>query len=299
MRSITFALFAALLAAGASAQKPIDNTIWVAPGGFVRIYNMVGSVKVYGWDKDSLQIQGTLQEPPGGEFVVSPGKQGAKVSVWGPTEIGVKPTDITIRVPRRSQVWIKTQSASILVQDFEGGLDLTSVTGAITVNGKPRELYAESMGGDLRFGVTTRSARGKTGTGAITLNGAVDEVTLTTVSGALSVFNARISQGHFESVEGAITYTGLFNTPSSLEFINHSGDVQLNVPVNADANFSIDLFSGSFKDEFGVKAKQMPGRLKTRLFSFQIGQDLGADVAVKSFKGTVIVRKAPAAKMTM
>jgi DUF4097 and DUF4098 domain-containing protein YvlB len=282
-----------LLAAGASAQKPVDRTIWVAPGGFVRIYNMVGSVRVYGWDRDSLQIQGTVQEPPAGEFVVSPGKQGAKVSVWGPTEIGVKPTDLIIRVPRRSQVWIKTQSATISVQDFEGGLDLVSVTGTITVNGRPRELYAESMGGDLKLAVTTRSARAKTGTGTITLNGSVDDATLTTVSGALSVFNSRITQGHFESVE-AQSATGLFNTDP--EFINHSGDVELNVPVNANVNVSIDLFSGSFKDEFGVKAKQMAGKLKTRLFSFQIGEDLGADVAVKSFKGTVIVRKAPALK---
>jgi DUF4097 and DUF4098 domain-containing protein YvlB len=296
MRSLVIALCALLLAAGASAQKPVDRTIWVAPGGFVRIYNMAGSVRVYGWDKDSLQIQGTVQEPPAGEFVVSPGKQGAKVSVWGPTEIGVKPTDLTIRVPRRSQLWIKTQSATISVQDFEGGLDLVSVTGAITVNGRPSELYAESMGGDLKLAVTTRSARAKTGTGTITLNGVVDDATLTTVSGALSVFNSRIMQGHFESVEGAIRYTGLFNTPSSLEFINHSGDVELNVPVNANVNVSIDLFSGSFKDEYGVKAKQMAGKLKARLFSFQIGEDLGADVAVKSFKGTVIVRKAPALK---
>jgi hypothetical protein len=250
---------ALLFASGVSAQKPVDTTIPVVPNGFIRIYNMAGSVRVYGWDKDSLQIQGTVHEPPAGEYVVSPGKQGAKVSIWGPTEIGAQPSELVVRVPRRSQVWIKTQSASISVQEFEGGLDLVSVTGSIAVVGDPRELYAESMGGDITGIVNTRAVRAKTGTGRITLNGAVEDATLTTVSGPMYITGARITQGHFESVDGLIRHVGPFNTPSSLEFINHGGDVELVVPVNAAASFSIDLFAGGFKDEFGVRAKETGG----------------------------------------
>ena len=292
-------LFFLLCAAPLAAQKPIDTTIPVVPNGYIRIFNMAGSVRVIGWDKDSMQVRGNVQEPPDGEYVLSPSAKGAKISIWGPTEIGVKPSDLVLYVPRKSQVWVKTQSASIIVQNFEGGLDVVSVTGSITINGKPNELYAESMGGDLNLNVATRSARAKTGSGKIGLAGTVDDATLTTVSGPVSIANARVSQGHFESVDGDIRYTGLFNNPSSLEFINHSGAVELVVPVNADATFSIDLFSGTFKDEFGVRAKQMSGKLKTRLFSFRIGTESGAEVSVKNFKGTVTVRKAPPSKVAM
>src|SRR5262245_58370177 len=189
------------LAGNASAQKQFSKTIWVAPTGYVRVHNMAGSVQVYGWDKDSLQISGSITAPPGGEFAIAPGKQGAKVSIWGPTETGVKPSDIIVRVPRGSLLQIKTQSATIMVQDFQGDLDAVSVTGGITVNGKPRELYVESMGGDLNLAVSTRSARAKSGTGKITLGGSCEDATLSTVSGPVLIMGARITQGHFESVE--------------------------------------------------------------------------------------------------
>ena len=86
------------------------------------------------------------------------------------------------------------------------------------------------------------------------------------------------------------------DTPSALEFINHSGDIELVVPANAAAAVSIDTFEGEFQDEFGVPAKQTPGKVKGRQFSFTIGRDPGAEVAIRNFKGVVILRKAAVVK---
>src|SRR5262245_59077953 len=115
----TLAVAAVLLIAlstHATAQKDapgtaVNRTIAVVPDGFIRIFQLTGSVRVQGWDRDSLAISGTVNVPAQGEFTVTPGKQGARVYLWGPDELRAQPSQLLIRVPRNSRLWIKTQSA--------------------------------------------------------------------------------------------------------------------------------------------------------------------------------------------
>ena len=150
----------------------------------------------------------------------------------------------------------------------------------------------------LNLAVATRSVRVKTGSSQVTLRGTIDDAMLTTVSGDVFAENVQVMQGRFESVEGAIRYRGHFRSPSALEFINHSGDIELVVPANAAAAVSIETFEGTFEDEFGVPEKQTPGKVKGRQFSFTIGRDPGAEIAIRNFKGAVILRKTAPMKVT-
>src|SRR5262245_631588 len=60
----------------AVVRRTIDQTIWVAPAGYIRISHLAGTLRVEGWDRDSLSIEGVLSMPAAAEFVVTPGKQG-------------------------------------------------------------------------------------------------------------------------------------------------------------------------------------------------------------------------------
>ena len=101
-RILLFLLFAGITAADAAAQRDINRKLWVAPDGYIRLYNLAGSVRVQGWDQDSLWITGTGTWTEPGEFVVSPGKQGAKASLWGPEAKRAR-GELIVRLPRRSQ----------------------------------------------------------------------------------------------------------------------------------------------------------------------------------------------------
>ena len=261
-----------------------------------RLFQLAGTLRVQGWDRDSLAITGTLHIPDDGEFVVTPGKQGARVSLWGPDETRAGPSDLTIYVPRTSQVWIKSQSAAVTVLDFEGRLDIETVSGNADIQGRPREVYLETMGGSARLSVQSRSARVKTGTGSITLQGTLDEATLSTVSGPLSVTDARIRQGHFESLEGRISFTGELIQPAALEFINHAGAVELALSARSAAEVTVRTVSGSFQDRWGVQGKEGPSQFKGKEFSFLLGPEPLAEVVIRNFKGDVILRKLPVRK---
>ncbi|MGH7469426.1 MAG: hypothetical protein ACRENP_15860 [Longimicrobiales bacterium] len=299
--ALTLVCFLACLADVTAAQKQattagatvrtVRQTLWVAPTGFIRIFHLSGSLRVEGWDRDSLSVSGTVSVPGHGEFAITPGKQGARVSLWGPDETRAQPSQLIVRVPRRSQLWIKTQTANVVVSGFEGGLDVATVAGAVEVTGRPREVYIESMGGAANLVIESRSARIKTGTGQITLRGNIDDATVSTVSGAVLADDVRVRTGHFESVDGAIRFSGDLLEPASLEFINHSGDIELALSPRSLAAVNVSTITGAFQDDWGIDAKGGPGKLSGKEFSFMLGKEPLAEVIVRNFKGAVILKR--------
>ena len=308
-RSSILLLCTLLVSAGpAAAQKQqesaatvVQRTIPVPASGFIRIFQLTGSVRVEGWDRDSVALNGTVIVPAAGEFVVTPGKQGAKISLWGPDETQAPPSQLVVRVPRRSQLWIKTQSANVEVADFEGSLDIVTIAGQTQVSGRPREVYIESMGGSVTLALDTRSARIKTGTGAVTLRGNIQDLTVSSVSGAVTVQDVQLRQAHFESVDGPIRFLGALNEPAALEFINHSGDIELALTPGSMADFRVTTVSGAFRDEWGIRpasttvnTRGASTKLGGKEFGFLVGGEGVADISIRNFKGAVILRRLPA-----
>jgi DUF4097 and DUF4098 domain-containing protein YvlB len=289
--SCLLAGFAHSAAAQKETLRTVQRTLWVAPTGFIRIFHQTGSVRVEGWDRDSLSVAGTVSVPADGEFVITPGKQGARVSIWGPDETRTQPSQLVVRVPRRSQLWVKTQSADVAVAGFEGGLDVATVSGDVEVTGRPREVYIESMGGVANLTVESRSARIKTGTGQVVLRGTIEDATVSSVGGAVLAQDVRVRAGRFESVAGPIRFSGELIQPASLEFINHSGDIELALSPRSLATVSVSTIAGTFQDDWGIDAKGGPGKLSGKEFSFVLGRDPLAEVIVRNFKGAVILKR--------
>jgi len=131
------------------AQKKVERKIPLGMEGALRIVNMVGSVVVHGWNKDTVMVRGTLG--PGDSFFMGGGYTGAKMFVESANDRDPKPTRLEVWVPARARVWVKTASASIDVSDVTGGLDLYTVSGAIDVTGNPHELNAEAIDGDVHI----------------------------------------------------------------------------------------------------------------------------------------------------
>jgi hypothetical protein len=292
MRKLILSLvFVALYTGTASAQRKIDERRAMVPAGFVRIFMVTGSVTVTGWDQDSLVVTGTVFEPAGDRFAVGVTPKGAKMGLWTDLEAGLKPSHINVRVPFRSQVWVKTTSADIRVTNVAGGVDLFSVSGTIEVSGSPREVYAETMGGDIALSATTRAARLKTASGGLEVSGSVNDLTAVTVSGPIDVARLAYQRARIESVDGAIKYAGRPPASSALELTNHSGSIDLLMPRDVAGEFSLSLYSGEFVDEFGRAAKFFNPKLKTREAKFSLGAKSDARVTLRSFKGRVALRR--------
>ena len=134
LRTLVLMLLAAgtLTLAGEDIHKKVD----ASRNGKVEIDNLAGSVSVTGWDRDEVEITGTLGKGTERLDVQEKGDR-VIIEVVLPSgrNIRVEGTELNIRVPRGSEVEVSTVSASIDVSDVDGALELDTVSGAVGVQG--------------------------------------------------------------------------------------------------------------------------------------------------------------------
>lgn len=274
-------------AAPAAAQQPVESGRAVDADAYIRIWNGGGSLRVEGWDADSIAVTGHA-EP--GRFYIAARDDVAKLGLEG--DLDAASGDLFVRVPRGATLWIRTTSSDITVRGMTGSLDLYSVTGAIEVEGNPAHFHAESMGGDLTLRIESAVARARTGAGGIVFEGAAEDLTLGTVDGAITVATPGVRRARLTTVEGDIRFTGDVRSAGSLELETHSGDVLLRLPPGIRADFDLSTFEGVIRNQLGP-ARPKSGRGQGRtILTFGTGAG-EAGVVVRSFSGSIEVRQRP------
>ena len=273
-----------------AAQGKIERKIPLGMEGALRIVNMVGSVVVHGWSKDTVLVRGTLN--PADRFFAGGGYTGAKMFVESENDRDPKPARLEVWVPARVRLWIKTATANIDVNDVTGGLDLYVVSGTITVNGNPHELNAEAIDGDIHVAGSPSWLRAKTATGSITFQGASSDVGLSTVSGAIKVDGGVFERAKLETVTGNIIFGGKLDRSGTFDFDTHSGSVDIAIPEATSVGVAVVTIAGTITNNLSKKVP-IPGRFGR---GAELTMDLsggGAKVSVRTFKGPVTLRRAP------
>ncbi len=288
-RSIAIVLGAMMLVASPlAAQKKIERRIPLGIEGAFRVMNMVGSVVIHGWSKDTVLIRGTLA--PGDQFYAGGGYTGAKMFIESANDRNPKPTSLEIWVPVRARVWVKTATAPIDVDGVDGGLDLYTVSATIEVTGNPRELNAEAIDGDIHINGSPAWLRAKSASGAITFRGASSDAGLSTVSGAVKVEGGPFERTKIETVTGNVSFSGRVERSGTFDFDTHSGSVDIAVPDKTGASFSVVSIAGTITNNV---SRGMPttGRFgRGSELTTEIG-DPGAKISVRTFKGAVTLRR--------
>jgi DUF4097 and DUF4098 domain-containing protein YvlB len=273
-------------ASPAGAQTRVERRLPADRDVSLRIYNLVGSVRVVAWDRDTVALTGTLATP----------RQLAMGGTPGAMKIGVEqregpnpgpPATLEVHVPRTARVWIKTASAPVTVEGVRGGLDLYTVDGEIVVTGDARELRAESMDGGIAVTGAPAWARLKTAAGDIALHGGGGDIGLTSVSGAVTVSDGVVERARLETVTGAITFAATMVRGGSYDVDSHAGRVELRIPPKlgldleaATLHGTIDgpVLAGHERDGDGRKLTLVTG-------------DADARVTVRTFKGPIHLRR--------
>ena len=283
-----------LLASTAIAQKKVERKLPLGMEGALRVVNMVGSVTVHGWNKDTVLVRGTLGEAS--TFFMGGGYTGAKMFVESANDRDPKPSRLELWVPARVRLWIKTATANIDVSDVAGGLDLYVVSGTIDVTGNPRELNAEAIDGDVHITGSPLWVRAKSATGAITMQGASSDAGFSTVSGPIKIDGGSgggagvFERTKIETVTGNINFAGNLDRSGTFDFDTHSGSIDIAIPDKTNASFSVVTIAGSITNNVS-RSKPIAGRFgRGSELTTDMGEG-GAKISVRSFKGPVTIRR--------
>ena len=287
-RFLSLVVAASLAATPALAQKKVERRLPLGMEGAFRIVNMVGSVTVHGWNKDTVLVRASL--PQLDKLLMGGTYTGAKMFIENADDRDPKPTRLDVWVPARTKLWIKTATANIDVTAVDGQLDLYVVSGTIDVNGNPRELNAEAIDGDIHVVGSPSWLRAKSASGTITLRGSSSDAAFSTVSGAIRIDGGDFERTKVETVTGNITFTGMLDRSGTFDFDTHSGNVDIVLPEKVNADVSAVTISGNITNNLS-KARPVSGRFgRGTELNVEIGAG-GAKVSVRTFKGPVTLRR--------
>jgi hypothetical protein len=286
----------AIVAALATCAAPLQaqRKVWAGyaatPDVSVRLFAAVGAVHVVGWDRDSVDMAGSVAT--GSKVALNAPQPGAakglKMFIEAPTEQAGREGALTMHVPRGARVWLKTGSADLTVTDVTGGLDLNVVGGSITVHGNPRELRAESMDGSVTIDGAPEWMRVKTATGDIALRGGQD-VGASTISGTIDARGGEADHLKLESTTGTIRFALSLARGATVEMETHSGSIEIQLPRKASVDLDAATVTGEISNAWSGE-KPGVGREGRGMTLTSSGAPLGARITVRSFKGRISVR---------
>jgi DUF4097 and DUF4098 domain-containing protein YvlB len=286
-------LAAALADTVMAAERTINETRAVEAKARISIENLAGLIDVSGWDRNEVQITGTLDEQAKKLEIEGSGNV-LNIVVRYPQQhnLNIKEgTRLTIKVPRGCELDVESVSAEVKIAEVVGEISAESVSGNVTVRGAPAELNVDTVSGEIDVEVAGVRATLASVSGDILARGVGDKLEATTVSGEIEITAAGpLAELTTESVSGSMKIVASPTKDAQWDISAHSGDVDLTVPAGVNAGFSIGTFSGSIHDGFGHEAERTDEHAPGRELRFTQGSG-GAEIEIESFSGDVVIRK--------
>ncbi|WP_303636328.1 DUF4097 family beta strand repeat-containing protein [Stenotrophomonas tuberculopleuritidis] len=289
MRSLLSVCAVLLLTpAVALAETRVDERHSLAAGGRIELSNVAGKVTVRGWDRNDVQLTGTLSD--GLQLRQEKSANRVRWEVEYPRRGNSGGATLILNVPRAVEVLLNTVSAD---QDISGidvrRLQADTVSGALSASGRSGDSVLNTVSGDVTARLQTTRLDVNTVSGRIEAGGGVSgEIGAQTVSGQVGVDAGRIQRLVVETVSGGIDLSAAALAPGGrINVESVSASVKLRLPRTVSAQLSVNSFSGSINSDAGTveRPRYGPGsRLDARLGSGD------GDIRVQSHSGSVQVR---------
>ncbi len=292
--SFSLILAAALLAPAALAQTAINETRPLDARGRVDISNLKGRIEVRGWERNEVQVTGTLGK--GVEKLDIDGS-GPQVSIevryprnngWGGEKTG--PTDLVVMVPLRADLDIESVAADVHVTGTGSGeLSISTVSGSVVAAAAPRKADVETVSGNATLTLNSDDVDVATVSGSILLRGRLaGEIDAETVSGRIEVIvnGEKVRDLGASTVSGRVEVSTDVAPAGEISMESVSGDLILRLPKDVSAQVSGESFSGSLKATgVTIEKRRGPGSSFTTRYG-----DGNARISVETFSGSAEVR---------
>jgi len=250
-------LFGTALALPASAEE-VNESIDAAPDGHVEIVNISGSVEVFGWSRNSVEVTGEIGEKVD-ELIVERNGDKVLVKVKVPRNSGNNiASDLTVRVPSASSIDVSAVSADITVEDVGGEQSLHTVSGDVETTAAGSDVSAQSVSGDVEVSGKGNDAEisATTVSGDVTLSSVAGAASVEAVSGDLTIDGGSFDRATLNSVNGEIYFQAGLRKDGRLTVETVNGDVDILFSGNVSAKFDIETFNGDIDNCFGPEAER-------------------------------------------
>jgi DUF4097 and DUF4098 domain-containing protein YvlB len=280
-----------LLGTVAPGQQEIDERRIVETDVELSIENVSGDVTVRGWDEPAVHVTGTLGR--GAERLEIDGDED-DLSIRVVTPKGrnrrVGPTTLEVRAPHGCELRVKAVSSDITVREIAGDQELRTVSGDILVRDAEGSLELETVSGDVEIEGNARDIEAKTVSGDITAERFQNSAEFEAVSGDIYVKGENIEKLEASLLSGDVEFIGSLRKSGEIEIECHSGNVNITIPADIQAEFNCETFSGDIKNAFGVEAERKSKHGPGRTLRYVQGEHDDAEITLKTFSGNINIK---------
>jgi DUF4097 and DUF4098 domain-containing protein YvlB len=193
-------------------------------------------------------------------------------------------------VPSTCRLSVSTVSASIDLNDFDGDIELVSVSGEITAVCGAGDAEVSSVSGEISLDCQSTNTEIENVSGDVRLTGASGRLSGSTVSGDFLISGGTFSDINAETVSGDLQFDCELDGNTRVEIDSHSGDVIFLLSAAPQVDISVDTFSGGIINEFGMEGISDEYSKGTVLWNAPGGSGNGK-IEINTFSGEVLLKQ--------
>lgn len=306
---ILFSIFLvwSVFSTSAMAQSSVDETKAAESDGYVRVKLVRGRVTVEGWDRDEVSVEGTLDEAME-KFIFDVKGNETVVAVRLPNRLGRwccdQESDLTIMVPKNSDVLVSLTSAEAEVSNIHGGLEIGGVSGELRISDVSNRVRITNISGEVTLERAEGRVRVKTissdivahiidgpgvfnsVSGSVIISKVTGELDLESVSGDIEVTRSQVSNVRANTVSGDVELDAELKSGAVIETDTMSGSVRLSLGGEINAEFDLETGSGRIRNRLSDHKPKQSKYVRDEVLRFTLGNGKG-EITASSASGDI------------
>lgn len=202
-----------------------------------------GEVILQASDDSHVKVNGQVLYADELEYLVTTAEKQVTVKVLAHRDnLSRVPLHVIIRLPRQMQVKVETGDASVLVQGYQGDMEIASTSGDVTLEQMTGGMTLRSNRGNI----TVRESSGQVGVvgnyGLLSIQNTSGEIAASTIMGNIA-FGGLIQPGdavRLETDHGAVSVNLSADSALTLQVHSTSGDVTCLLPEISSSTRTCD-----------------------------------------------------------
>lgn len=290
LQSIFVFLIAMITLGSACAGEKVDRAIDVSTSGSLYIDNTRGRLKVVGWDKPQILLQGELDDSARKLIFKRKGKKAyIKVMMKGMSHRG-HGSDLKIFVPRDTALRFKGVDTAYFVSNMNAKIEGQTINGDLDVTNVHAKIKISSVSGKVKISESSGMARIESVSGKVSFSGNFKDARIKSMTGNIMANIDKIDRLRIENVSGDTAVSGYLRSKAKVELSSVSGDIHYKSVGEFNANCKIaSQFGGKITNEL-TDDEAWGELLEQKKLSFVSGDGSGK-LVMNTVSGTVTLDK--------
>ena len=181
----------------------------------------------------------------------------------------------------------RSNSGWVVMNDIGGDVQATSMTDDVTVSKVKGRAVVSAISGNVTLREIAEGVKATAVSGSINISDSSGRIEAVTTSDSIILTNLDSREVIAKTTSGNVQFTGKIHQGGNYELESFSGEVLLMLSPESHFTVSAQTWNGSLSTEFPLQLSRSTGG---NFLTGTVGKG-GADIRVKSFNGSVRIKK--------